>query len=578
MDQITVSVIANRLKAIGQQMGTVIEHSAHSPLLVEGRDFSLGIYDRNGTLIEQTEYIPILGYASAPGVREVIRYFEGNIHPGDVFMHNDPFSGGNQISDWKVIKPVFFQDELVAWTAITGHQADVGGAVPGSYNPNATDIWQEGLRVTPLKIMEEGHIRQDVWDLILANVRLPVVGDDIKAMIGGCTVGERELLNLLEQYGTETFYHALDKIFLATEQMTKAIIRKIPNGKYRARWWVRDDGFDHEAKMNIDVEINVIDDHMTFDFTGTHPQTKGYVNAPLPVTISSVMITFFMLTDQDIPHNDAIQKYIDVIVPEGCMLNPKFPAASGFGNHLSDQICSAIMLALQDALPDEVTAGWNPLLASIINGDDPRTGKPFVDIMINACKGGSGGTKNADGYDHIGLIASGGALAAQDPEMFEMMNPHFLHKFEYVTDSAGAGQWRGGLGVETVFTIQADGTQLSVFGDGATDETAAPGLLGGYPGMKNSISLQYPDGHIHLCQTKELISDLPYGTVYRQIAGGGGGYGDPRLRPIKEVAEDVRNELVSEEEAKDKYGVVFRDAHRGIVDEEKTKQERGLRP
>lgn len=576
MDQITVSVIANRLKAIGQQMGTVIERSAHSPLLVEGRDFSLGIYDQDGTLIEQTEYIPILGYASAPGVREVIRYFKDDVQPGDVFLHNDPFSGGNQISDWKVIKPVFFNGELVAWTAITGHQADVGGAVPGSYNPHATDIWQEGLRVTPLKIVEKGRLRQDVWDLLLANVRLSVVGDDIKAMIGGCTVGERELITLFEEFGLETFNSALNEIFLATEKMTKAIIAKIPNGEYQARWWVYDDGFDHEAKMNIDVAVKVTDHHITFDFTGTHPQTKGYVNAPLPVTISSVMITFFMLADQEIPHNDAILKYIDVIVPEGCMLNPKFPAASGFGNHLSDQICTAIMLALQKAMPDNVTAGWNPLLASIINGQDPRTGKPYVDIMINACKGGSGGTKGANGYDHIGLIASGGALAAQDPEMFEITNPHFLHKFEYITDSAGAGKWRGGLGVETVFEIQTDGAQISVFGDGITDESAAPGILGGYPGIKNRITLHYPDGTIYHCKSKELISDVPYGTVYQQIAGGGGGYGDPRLRPVKEVAEDVRNGLVSEKEAKDKYGVVFINSKKGIVDEKKTKALRNM--
>ena len=177
-----------------------MKQSAHSPLLVEGRDFSLGIYIADGTLIEQTEYIPILGYATVPGVKAIVEYFKDDVAPGDVFLHNDTFTGGNQNSDWKVVKPVFFNGKLVAWTAIIGHQADVGGAVPGSYNPYATDLWQEGLRIPPLKIIEKGKKRNDVWDLVFGNVRLPIVADDITAMIGGCTVGERELIKLIEKY------------------------------------------------------------------------------------------------------------------------------------------------------------------------------------------------------------------------------------------------------------------------------------------------------------------------------------------------------------------------------------------
>lgn len=570
MDQILVSVIANRLRAVGRQMGVVIERSAHSPLLVEGRDFSLGIYDVNGDLIEQTEYIPILGYAAGPGVKAVIEYFKGDTYPGDVYLHNDTFTGGNQNSDWKVIRPVFFNGELVAWTAITGHQADVGGAVPGSYNPYATDLWQEGLRITPVKIYEKGEKRRDVWDLIFGNIRLPIVADDIQAMIGGCIVGERELIRLLEQYGVETFNETVQEIFNSTEKMARHIIRSIPNGVYSARWWANDDGFDHNKRMNIDVKVTVEDEHMSFDFTGTHPQTKGYVNAPLPVTISSVMITFFMLSEQTIAHNEAIRRCISFHVPEGTMLNPKFPAASGFGNHLSDQVCSAVMLALADALPNRITAGWNTLMCSIMNGMDTRRNAPYVDIMLNACKGGSGGTHGADGYDHIGLIASGGALAAQDPEMFEITNPLFLHKYEYAQDSAGAGQWRGGLGVETVFETLDDGGQASIFGDGSTEDTAAPGVLGGKSGSRNYIQFEYANGEVYEAKMKDLISDIPAKTIYKQLAGGGGGYGNPLKRPVQLVAREVKRGYVSEESAKRDYGVVMRDARKGIVDEQKT--------
>ncbi|KAA9026989.1 hydantoinase B/oxoprolinase family protein [Niallia endozanthoxylica] len=567
MDSILVSVISNRLKAIGRQMGAVIERSAHSPLLVEGRDFSLGIYTADGVLIEQTEYIPILGYAAAPGVKAVVEYFKDDVYEGDVFLHNDTFTGGNQNSDWKVLKPVFHEGELFGWTTITAHQADVGGAVPGSYNPYATDLWQEGIRITPIRIFSKGKKLKDVWDLVMGNVRLPVVGDDILAMVGGCTVGEKELVKLLDQYSGKIVNEAISEIFDSTEKMAKSIIKTIPNGVYEGEWLVVDDGFDHEAEMKIKVTISVEDEQMHFDFTGTSQQTKGYVNAPLPVTISSVMISFFMLTEQEIAHNEAIQRCISIHVPEGTMLNPVFPAASGFGNHLSDQICSAIFIALSKALPEQVTAGWNSLLCAILNGTDQRTKSPFVDILLNGSKGGSGGTKGADGYDHIGLIASGGALAAQDPEMFELTLPFTLHKYEYATDSCGAGEWRGGLGVEVKFTINADGVQASVFGDGGSEATAAPGILGGTNGAVNSITLQYPDGREYKSFTKDLISDIPKGTVYRQLAGGGGGYGDPKKRPAEMVAKEVRYGYISKEYAKENYGVVIRDEKKGVIEQ-----------
>lgn len=577
MDPILVSIIANRMRAVGRQMGTVIEKSTHSPQLVESHDFSMGLYLADGTLIEQTEYIPMLGYAAAPGVKAVIEYFGDDVHQGDVFLHNDTFSGGNQNADWKVVRPVFFDDQCVAWTVIAAHQAEVGGTVPGSYNPYATDLWQEGLRITPVKVYERGEKRRDVWDFIFGNVRLPVVADDIQAMIGGCIVGERELIRLLGQYGIKVFNEAVTEILDSAEKTARDIIKNIPNGVYTARCWAYDDGFNHEARMNIDVKITVEEEHMTFDFTGTHPQTKGYVNAPLAATVGSVMIAFFMLGGQNIAHNEAIQRCITIHVPEGTMLNPKFPAATGFGNHLSDQICSAIFLALSEALPDRITAGWNPLLATIMNGRDKRRNELYVDILVNACKGGGGGTFGADGYDHIGIISCGGAITAQDPEMFEIMNPFFLHKFEYAQDSAGAGQWRGGLGVETEFTILSGGAQASVFGDGATEETAAPGVLGGSAGSPNYIFFEYPDGERYEAKMKDLISDIPEGTAYKQLAGGGGGYGDPIKRPVDLVAREVRYGYISEEFAKLHYGVVMQDAKKGIIDKMETELIRNQR-
>lgn len=568
-DAVLTSVVASRLKAIGERMGVVVERSARSPLLVEGRDFSLGIYDADGVLLEQTEYIPVLGYATAPGMRAIAEAFRGDVAEGDVVLHNDPFTGGNQLSDWKVAKPVFHEGEHFGWVVIAAHQADVGGAVPGSYNPNATDLWQEGLRITPLKLFEGGRRRDDVWNFVFGNVRLDVVADDVSAMIGSCTVGERELKALLARYGIDTVRAATSGLLDAAERAARAVIERIPDDEYTAEWYVHDDGIDHELEATIRVAVVIDGNHARFDFTGTDPQVRGYVNAPLAVTLSSVMIAFFMIADEELPHNDGIMRCVEIVAPEGCLVNPRFPAPTGFGNHLSDQIAAVIMLALAPAVPRQVTACWNHLLATIIAGVRSTTGAPYVDILINACKGGGGGTWGADGYDHIGLITSGGAIAAQDPEMFEVVNPLLLERFEYLPDSAGAGRWRGGLGVETVLTFEDGPVQASVFGDGGTDETAAFGILGGRSGCANSIELRYPDGSVYHPRLKDLVSDIPAGTVYHQVAGGGGGYGDPRLRDARRVADEVRNGVVSLERAREEYGVVVDEAT-WAVDEQAT--------
>jgi N-methylhydantoinase B len=576
-DTILTSIIASRLEAIGGRMGLVVERSARSPLLVEGRDFSLGIYDAEGVLLHQTEYIPVLGYATPPGVRAIARAFAGNVHEGDIVLHNDPYTGGNQLSDWKVAKPVFHDGEQFGWVVISAHQADVGGAVAGSYNPNATDLWQEGLRITPLKLYEGGRRRDDVWDFVFGNVRLDIVAEDVSAMIGSCTVGERELKALLRRYGTATVRQATASLLDAAEQAARAVIAKIPDGIYRAEWYVHDDGIDHDLTATIRLSIAIDGEHARFDFGATDPQVAGYVNAPLAVTISSVMIAFFMIADAELPHNDGIMRCIEVAAPEGSLVNPRFPAATGFGNHLSDQIAAVIMMALAPAVPRQVTACWNHLLATIVSGWSSRAKAPYVDSLINACKGGGGGTYGADGYDHIGLITSGGAIAAQDPEMFEVVNPHFLRRFEYRVDSAGPGQWRGGLGVETEFEFEDGGVQVSVFGDGGTPETAAFGILGGGSGCPNEIELIYPDGAVFRPRLKDLRSGIPAGTVYRQIAGGGGGYGDPRLRPFSRVVEEARNGVISLESARRDYGVAI-DPETWTVDEAATARLRGSTP
>ncbi|MBW2016531.1 MAG: hydantoinase B/oxoprolinase family protein [Deltaproteobacteria bacterium] len=574
IDPILASVLQRRLKSITEEMGLTLLRTTRSPILNEARDFVTGLYDPKGRMLEQTEYIPVLAFAIQPACQHIVDYFGEDIHPGDVILHNDVFTGGNQNADVAVFKPIFHGDILVAWAACKGHQADIGGAVAGGYNPEAREVWQEALRITPVKIYDGGIFRKDVWDLIFANIRYDIVAEDIKAQMGGCVVGERGVKALLERYGIETFNHHVEYLFDVTERMVRSEIRAIPDGTYHGESIVFYDGIHEDSRMKINLNVTVEGDGITFDFTGSSPQTEGFVNAPYAATASAVLLTFLMLINPDIPHNDGILRPIKIINPEGSFLNARFPAATTFGNSITGPNADAILKAMSQALPKRVTAGWNRFLGFTLTGMDPRKNRHYVDILFLALKGGSGATWMADGYDHIGLINCAGGILAQDYEMFEVHDPHILIKHEYLPDSAGAGRWRGGLGVETEFIIQGENVTGIAFGDGIEEEARAFGFFGGKAGSLNRIELRYPDGTVKVPKSKEIIRDIPKGTVFYEMAGGGGGYGDPRERPVERVLEDVRNGVVSPRSARDDYGVVV-DAETLRVDEAATKRLRG---
>lgn len=556
-DRVLTSILQCRFKAITQEMGYTLLRTTRSPILNEARDFVTGIYDAEGRMLEQAEYIPVLAFALQPVCRKIVEYFGDDIHPGDVILHNDVFSGGNQNADVATFKPVFHDGELFAWAAVKGHQADIGGAVSGGYNPHAREVWQEALRITPVKIFEKGKIRQDVWDLIFANIRYPIVAEDIKAQIGGCAVGERLIHSLIGRYGIDTLREQIDLLFDSTEQMVRSEIKRIPDGSYVGQSWMFYDGFHEGSRFKIKVTVTVKDDEIFFDYSGTDGQTEGFANAPLGASVSAIILTFLMLIDPNIPHNDGLTRPLHIHIPEGTFLNASFPAATTFGNSITGPNADAILKAFSKALPDRVTAGWNRMLALAVSGHDPRFDRPYVDILFNALKGGSGATRGYDGYDHIGLINCAGGILAQDPEMFELQTPNVIVKHEYGTDSAGAGRWRGGLGVETIIRFEGQNSKGVVFGDGIDEEARAFGLFGGKAGSLNEMVFDFPGNRVHKPQSKELVPEIPKGTLLHQVAGGGGGYGDPLQRPVEAVVLDVRNGVLSVQKARTDYGVVL---------------------
>jgi N-methylhydantoinase B len=557
IDPVFASVLQRRLKSITEEIGLTLLRTTRSPILNEARDFATGLYDPSGKMLEQTEYIPVLAFALQPCCEHVVKFFGDDIHEGDVILHNDVFSGGNQNNDVAVFRPVFHEGKLIAWSACKGHQADIGGAVRGGYNPEAREVWQEALRIPPVKIYDRGVFRRDVWNMIFANIRLKIVEEDIRAQIGGCVVGERGVKELVARYGIEKVQAHLDYLFDSTERMVRHEIEAIPDGVYQGESTAFYDGIRPDSRMAIKLKVTVKGGDITFDFTGSSPQTPGFVNAPYSATASAVMLTFLMMINPDIPHNAGLLRPMKIVNPEGSFLNAKFPAATTFGNSLTGPTSDAMFKAFSQCLPQMVTAGWNRFLGFTLAGRDPRKDRNYVDILFLSLKGGSGGTHGADGYDHIGLINCGGGILAQDYEMFEIQDPHFLLKHEYLEDSAGAGQWRGGLGIETVFRIDGEDVMGVAFGDGVEEEARAFGLFGGKSGCINTVSLTAPDGQVRVPKSKEILRGLSQGTIFAQKAGGGGGYGDPMLRPADVVLADVRNGLVSIEAARRDYGVAI---------------------
>ncbi|HEY5718789.1 MAG TPA: hydantoinase B/oxoprolinase family protein [Gammaproteobacteria bacterium] len=552
VDPILLSVYARAFKAITDEMSLSVEKTTRSPILCEAKDFVTGLYDAEGRMLEQTENLPILAFSLAPVCKYLVEYFGDDLHEGDVIFHNDVFSLGNQNNDVAVFKPIFCDGALVGWAAVKGHQADIGGAVRGGYNPNATEVWQEALRIPPVKVYEKGKLRRDVWGLIFANIRLDIVQHDLRAQMGACTVGERRLQALLAKYGRASFDAHKAALFEATRRMMEAEIAKIPNGTYRGEGKVYFDGHHDGSEFTIRVRIEVEERRIRFDYADTDPRTDGFVNGTFTSSASATILTLLQMVNPDIPHNEGMVEPIEITIPDGTLLNAGYPKATTFGNHLCPPNADAIIRALAPVIPERVTAGWNNLLCSLTTGLDPERNEPYVDIGFMGLKGGSGAMRGTDGYDHIGMIDASGGVLDQDYEMFEQMTPHRLVRHEYIPDSGGPGQWRGGLGVVTEFVIGSDDTQLVTFGDG--DFEPAFGLFGGHDSILNTIRLTYPDGTEVVPKNKDLIRGVPKGTFYHQVAGGGGGYGDPAKRDRRKLAEEVRNGVITPEQARDVYG------------------------
>jgi N-methylhydantoinase B len=554
-DPITLSVIYNRLLTINAEMGITMINTSISPIFAEVHDFSCAICDWDNRIVAQIDGVPSHTASAMEAVKAVSREFRDDIHPGDVFVLNDPYLGGTHLPDVTIMKPIFYEGQLQFIGINRAHHGDVGGLEPGSYAPGARELFHEGIRIPPLRIYRGERPIQDVVNMIRINTRMPdALWVDMKAQVASCRVAEKRILELIGNYGVRKTRQTIEDIHRYAERRMRLEIGLLSDGVYAGESFLDSDGFS-DAPIRIKVAITVKGEEAWVDFAGSDPQVTGFVNSPLANTATCVYVAFLTtVTTPDIPHNEGVYRPIHISAPEGSVVNPRFPAP--VASCTLDTACAileACWQALAKVLPERVPAGWNRWNGPTITGVDPRKGSFYVMFGFNGF-GGAGGMPGMDGRHYIGDGIDLGGLIAPNIETNESDYPHVTEFNEFTTDSCGAGKFRGGCGAKYRIRLYDSSPTLVMFGDGKVHPPY--GLFGGQPGSCNLAFVnQGREGEREL-KSKEAVQ-LKAGDTYSSYPSGGGGWGDPLERDPEAVRRDARDQIISLESALDLYGVVL---------------------
>lgn len=537
VDPITVSVIQHRLHAIVEEMGEAMLRTSYSQILNSSRDFSTAICDPDGRLVAQAEHVPIHVGALPWAVQSVRRFFGDRIRPGDVFLLNDPYHGNNHLPDLTAFVPVFAANRLVFWSINRSHQSDIGGATHGGYNPGATEIWQEGLRITPLRLYEAGVVREDVLHMVATNLRHPRdFRGDLAAMIGSARVGERRLHRLLDEYGVETTLAGVEAVLDGAERQTRACIATWKDGVYHGEAILDDDGHGYRD-VHVRATVTKRGADLTVDLSDSHPQVIGFVNSSYANMRSAVAMALAYLIDPYTPKNDGTFRPLRVVAREGTVVwaNPPAPVTL-CTNHCAQEIGEAIIKALARACPERAMAGWGRRFRIAIRGTDPRSGRPFIWHMFQARPGG-GAFSAGDGWPGAGEWQAAGGIKFGSIEVTEVRFPLLFRRHEFRPDSGGDGQYRGGVGCVLEFVAEIkEPARANTAGDGVRH--GACGMGGGKDGLPHRYRLR-SNGRIRVLKTKEVGILVRPGDVFLVESGGGGGWGNPRLRAPASRAADL---------------------------------------
>ena len=551
VDATTVEVIKGALIYAAEEMGIALRKSAYSPNIKERMDHSCALFDRERRLIAQAEHIPVHLGSMAIAVREGLSVYRGELGEGDMLLLNDPYISGTHLPDLTLIAPVFHEGMVIGYAANKAHHTDVGGRAPGSIAGDSTELYQEGLIIPPVRFIRGGEIDGDLASLIQSNVRTPETQmGDLRAQIAANNTGSRRLLELVGEYGVGVVEASMAAIMDYSERRMRAEIGELADGVYEAVDWMEDTGSGSEPAA-ISVRIEIRGDEISFDYAGTSLQVEGPVNAPLGVTVAGIYYTLISITDPTIPVNDGCFRLVSLRIPEGCMMNPRRPAPVAGGNvETSQRNVDVLLKALSEAAPDRVPAAGLGTMSNISIGGLREDGSPWT--FYETIGGGSGGRPVSDGVDgvHVNMTNTMNTPI----EALEAYLPLRFEAYRLRPDTGGPGEWRGGCGIERVWTLTGEAATLSIL----AERVKIPpwGLRGGGSGALGEYVLERADGGTERLPSKCTIP-LRRGDTLHIRTPGGGGYGDPYARRPELLLRDVRNGLVSVESAKGDYGVII---------------------
>ena len=527
-DPITIAVLQNRLNAIAEEMGEAMLRTAYSQILNSSRDFSIALIDARCRLVAQADHIPV-HVGAMPWAAKALSERFPNPSPNDVYLLNDPYRGGSHLPDLTVFVPVFAGATLMFWSVVRAHHSDIGGATHGAYNPAATEIWHEGLRLPPMRLTENGVLREDLLEMLALNVRHPRdFRGDLAAQIGSARLGEQRLAAVIREFGAETLSASIEAMLDAAERYSRTIVSEWADGEFLGEAVLDDDGFD---ASNIAIRARVIKQgsNVTIDLTESDPQVTGFVNSSHANTQSAVAMAFAFLLDPDIAKNEGAFRPLTVKLKQGTIVWAREGApVTMCTSHCSNEIIEAIIVALAQACPNRAMGGWGRRLRIALNGTDPRTGRRFIWHMFQARPGG-GGSAAGDGYSTIGEWHSAGGIKFGSIEVAETRFPLVFETHEYRPGSAGEGRYRGGYGGDMRLRVEAEGvTNANTAGEGVVH--GARGMGGGRDGAPHDYTLLAPGAAPRKLKSKEINVPVPSGSVIHVLSGGGGGWGDPALR------------------------------------------------
>ncbi len=565
LDPVTFEVLKNSFITTVDQMAEQMLRTCYS-FVIYNRDFSNALHDAEGNSVAQGNYDIAVHVGTLHNTcKEVIRVFEGDMAPGDVYAINDPYAGGTHFSDVRLVRPIFDEETLVGFSQSNGHWSDLGGSVPGSFDVTARDMFREGLRITPVRLFRAGRFCSDVANLIAANTRDPasIIGD-IHSQAQATMSAERELLRLVKKYGRDTVMRGMAEVQDYVERAVRKRLAELPDGTWESVDYIDRDLGGGEGMIPIRIRMTIKGDTVHYDFSGSHKTISSMYNSAPGATFSAVvagMKTFF----PDLPLNSGFYRMIEVTAPKNSVVSAEWPVAvTGFLMPF-EKIMNAIFEMWSQIMPERAIACAFNLEYLLAGGRDARKpGKPIF-MFYEWLPGGWGGRNGKDGAD-VTTACFGTGLMSQPNEGNERVNPTRTTEFQINRDSAGPGKWRGGVGVQkTSVLLAAEDAVMSYICD--RERAVVWGVEGGLPSMPHGLTIRRA-GEETDTWLGSVFSDYPVftGDEFARPTAGGGGFGDPLERDPLQVLEDVIDDYVSIERAEVDYGVVVRAVDRDLCE------------